>query len=228
MLIIRVMSSTLLNLMLLVASFGQYKMMQKPEKWLKPWHMGTHLRVLSEIYLLDTNMTCFRWLSKTLCLCALGESCLNIRRDKGLKKMIFGTEIAICHQFALRFFLCSCVKCMNSSVDKLYINKKIGRKFKITFKSIWRRWIILQVKNSYSNKFSKMSFYPKCTSSRVLSFLGSYGHEWVVVMKFHIAVHVSCVMCLCWGLASSWFIGVSARSRKRSVAPGGLETGSQG
>ena len=26
--------------------FCQYKMMQKPEKWLKPWHMGTHLRVL--------------------------------------------------------------------------------------------------------------------------------------------------------------------------------------
>ena len=26
--------------------FGQYKMMQKPEKGLKLWHMGTHLRVL--------------------------------------------------------------------------------------------------------------------------------------------------------------------------------------
>ena len=31
--------------------FGQYKMMKKTtEKWLKPWNMGTHLRVLSESY----------------------------------------------------------------------------------------------------------------------------------------------------------------------------------
>ena len=27
--------------------FGQYTIRQKPEKWLKPWHMGTHLRVNS-------------------------------------------------------------------------------------------------------------------------------------------------------------------------------------
>ena len=34
--------------------FGQYKMMQKPEKRLKPSHMDTHLRVLSESYLMNT------------------------------------------------------------------------------------------------------------------------------------------------------------------------------
>ena len=33
-------------------------------KWLKPWHMGTHLRVLSESYLMNTNMTGLRWSSK--------------------------------------------------------------------------------------------------------------------------------------------------------------------
>ena len=43
--------------------FGQYKMTQKAEKWLKPWHMGTHLRVLSESYPINTNMTGFRWFS---------------------------------------------------------------------------------------------------------------------------------------------------------------------
>ena len=37
------------------------KMMQKTEKWLKPWHMGTHLRVLIESYPMNTNMTRFRW-----------------------------------------------------------------------------------------------------------------------------------------------------------------------
>ena len=32
-------------------------MTQKPEKWLKPWHMGVHLKVLSMSYLMNTNMT---------------------------------------------------------------------------------------------------------------------------------------------------------------------------
>ena len=29
---------------------------KNPEKWLKPWHIGTHLRVLSESYPMKTNM----------------------------------------------------------------------------------------------------------------------------------------------------------------------------
>ena len=37
--------------------FGQYKMMQKHEKLLKPWHMGTHMTVLGESYPIDTDMT---------------------------------------------------------------------------------------------------------------------------------------------------------------------------
>ena len=45
--------------------FCQYKMTpKKDEKWLKPWHMGTHLRALSESYPMNTNMTGFSWFSK--------------------------------------------------------------------------------------------------------------------------------------------------------------------
>ena len=41
--------------------FGQYKMMQKKlEKILKPGQMGTHLRVLSESFPMNTNLTGFR------------------------------------------------------------------------------------------------------------------------------------------------------------------------
>ena len=40
--------------------FVQYEMKQKPVKWLKPWHMGTHLRVLSESYPMNTKFTGFR------------------------------------------------------------------------------------------------------------------------------------------------------------------------
>ena len=30
----------------------------------KPWHMGTHLRVLGRSYPMNTNMVGFRWFSK--------------------------------------------------------------------------------------------------------------------------------------------------------------------
>ena len=38
--------------------------MEKRGKLLKPWHMGTHLRVLSESYPMTTDMAGFRWFSK--------------------------------------------------------------------------------------------------------------------------------------------------------------------
>ena len=54
--------------------YGQYKMIQKTwKKLLKPWQMGTHLRVLSESYPMNTNMTGFRWFSKSLHPCSLDE-----------------------------------------------------------------------------------------------------------------------------------------------------------
>ena len=40
------------------------KLCKKPEKCLKPWHMGTHLRVLNKSYLMNTNITGFRCFSK--------------------------------------------------------------------------------------------------------------------------------------------------------------------
>ena len=54
-------------------------MMQKPEILLKPWPMGTHLKVLRESYPMNTNMAGFRWFSKIF---ALGESSLSIGRVK--------------------------------------------------------------------------------------------------------------------------------------------------
>ena len=39
-------------------------MMQKTEKWQKPWHMGTHLKVLIESFQMNTNMTGFKFFSK--------------------------------------------------------------------------------------------------------------------------------------------------------------------
>ena len=34
--------------MLLVANLANTKLCKKTGKWLKPWHIGTHLRVLNE------------------------------------------------------------------------------------------------------------------------------------------------------------------------------------
>ena len=56
------MNRMVLTLMLVVAKLASTK---KHEKWLKPWHMVTHLTVLSKSSPMNTNMTGFRWFSKT-------------------------------------------------------------------------------------------------------------------------------------------------------------------
>ena len=50
--------------MLVVANFANTKCRKKAEKWLKPWQMGTHLRVNCKNCLMNTNMTRFRQFTK--------------------------------------------------------------------------------------------------------------------------------------------------------------------
>ena len=54
-----------LNIMLLVACLANQND-TKNLRYDKPWHMGTHLRVLGESFPMNTNMTGFRWFSKIL------------------------------------------------------------------------------------------------------------------------------------------------------------------
>ena len=71
-----------LILMLLVANLANTKWCKKPENLLKPLHMSTHLRALSESFPLNTNMTRIKWFSESLCPCALDISSLSIGRVK--------------------------------------------------------------------------------------------------------------------------------------------------
>ena len=57
-------------------------MAQKLEKMTEFMAYGTHLRVHSESYQMDTNMTGFGWSSKSLHPCALGHISLSIGRVK--------------------------------------------------------------------------------------------------------------------------------------------------
>ena len=50
-----------LTLVLLVANLANSKWCKKLEKWLKHWHMDTHLRVINESYPMIANMTGFKW-----------------------------------------------------------------------------------------------------------------------------------------------------------------------
>ena len=45
---------------LVVAYMANTKLCKKPKRLLKPWHMSTHLRVLSKIYTMNANLTGFR------------------------------------------------------------------------------------------------------------------------------------------------------------------------
>ena len=77
----------ILTLMLMVGNLGNRKGCKKKidlKPWhidRKPWHIDTHLRVLNENYPMYTNMTGFRWSSKSLHLCALDEISLSIGKD---------------------------------------------------------------------------------------------------------------------------------------------------
>ena len=50
-----------MTLMLVVANLANTKCSKKLEKIIKPWHIGTHMRVLSESFPMDTIMTGVRW-----------------------------------------------------------------------------------------------------------------------------------------------------------------------
>ena len=63
---------------------------QNLQKLLKPWHMGTHLRVLSKRYPMNTNMTGFGWCFKNLCVrVLLSKVALEL---EGLKQIPLNTE----------------------------------------------------------------------------------------------------------------------------------------
>ena len=62
-----------LTSMLLLANLANTKWCKIPWKWLKPWQMGTNLRVLSESYPMDTNMTVFRWFSELFASLCFGQ-----------------------------------------------------------------------------------------------------------------------------------------------------------
>ena len=73
-----------LTLMILWANLPYTKSCKKTEKWLKPWHMGTHLIVLSLSYQMNTNVPGLRCFSKFLSPCVLDESSFSIgRANKG-------------------------------------------------------------------------------------------------------------------------------------------------
>ena len=64
-----------------MANLANTKWCKKPDKWLKPWHIGTHLRVIGESYPINTNMTGLRIAFQIfLHNCAWDKSSLSIGR----------------------------------------------------------------------------------------------------------------------------------------------------
>ena len=64
---------TCMKLMLLVGNFANTKSCKKAQKWLKLWHIGTHLRVFGESYPMNTNMTGFGRFSKIFVSLCFGQ-----------------------------------------------------------------------------------------------------------------------------------------------------------
>ena len=62
-----------LTLMLLVANLPIQNDAKSMKNSPKPWHMGTHLKVLTESFLMSTNMTGFRCFSKIFASLCFGQ-----------------------------------------------------------------------------------------------------------------------------------------------------------
>ena len=76
------------------------------EKVLKPWHMCTHLRVLSENYPMNTSKTAFRWFSKNKSLrpCASDECSCSIGRVENYLADFF--QQSLCKYISLLVLIC--------------------------------------------------------------------------------------------------------------------------
>ena len=64
-------------IMLVVANLANTKWYKNPKKLAKPWEMGTHMRVLLEIYPMNTTMTGFRRFSKIFAFLYFGGKFLQ-------------------------------------------------------------------------------------------------------------------------------------------------------
>ena len=84
-------TSYMLTVMLLVANLANTKWCKNPEKWLKPWHMGTHLRVLSKSYPMNynTNVRGFRCFSKIFAWFGRFSSSFSIGRVKSVGHLMY-------------------------------------------------------------------------------------------------------------------------------------------
>ena len=135
------MISNFFTLMLLAACFwsNEYKMMQKNLNMTET-HMGTHLRVLSASFPMNTNMTGFRIFQKSLRPCALGESTLSIGRVDANSWTIFRTHTFTIYYWPLPLYS-KLVEKMTITFSKFDVLKKRDRFLLLNYKqsSHWKR-----------------------------------------------------------------------------------------
>ena len=93
--------------------------MQKknPEKWLKLWHMGTHLRVLSKSYPMNTNMTGLEDFQQFLHPYAFDESSLSIWRVNSWESCSFDDADP---PAKILSHSCPCLMLLNKSYHVVY------------------------------------------------------------------------------------------------------------
>ena len=83
--------------------------------------MGTHLRVLSERYSMNTNMTELRWFSKIFVPCGLDESSHSIGRAKLLPDVL----LTIVIMFSLLFFRSDQISDLVKKVQSIQVEVEV-------------------------------------------------------------------------------------------------------
>ena len=73
----------ILTLTLLAANLANTKWCKKPEKWPKPWQMGTHLRVLSKSYPMIPTWQCLDGFQKSCVLEKVASALEGLKTASG-------------------------------------------------------------------------------------------------------------------------------------------------
>ena len=59
-----------------------------PEIWLRAWHMGTQLRALNKSFLMNTNMTGFRWFTEMFASLCFGAKLSQHKKGKTMSRRV--------------------------------------------------------------------------------------------------------------------------------------------
>ena len=125
-----------------MANFANTKWCKTPNKWLKPWHISTQLKVFCESSPMNTNTSWFRCFPKALRPCSLDESSLRVSENSKILVLSFhiwrqqiaytyGNHLIMCNIFETSSLIDLCLSCPALNTERELSENPVSYPFKI-------------------------------------------------------------------------------------------------